>query len=471
LFIMQKNSILKKGWLIAIALTLTLILTMVSTVSASEFPPEGTIPAGVTIEDDTFLFSKDVVMDGTVNGILVAAGQTVTINGLVQGDALLMGETVTVASGAVIDGNLFTSAATVIIDGKVNGSIFGGSAAAELKENAKVGRNLYYGGYSLITKVGSMVGVDLFSGAYQVILSGSVARDAKIGASAIELNGTVGRNAVFNVGHDQNADNPEDWFSYTPGKQYFPRAIPAGIRIAGSAKINGNLSFTSDADQSSTFQPSTSGSITYQTPVPEEFSRGRQMGTEPGNPSILGLSIITVAQRFITLLILGALAIWLLKKPFNKIINIGVQKPMHTAGWGFVIISVGFLALLVTPLVFVLMAILLGFLSLGGLLFAWLGVVGSAIVLIALAFFFVIFSVSKVIALYMAGRWLTGHLFPKSADNSWVILFVGLTFYVLLTMIPVIGWLAGMAAGLVGTGALWLVVRNIRKGSRKVSVS
>jgi hypothetical protein len=468
---MQKKLIIKKGWLIVIALILVLMLTVVSTVSAAEFPPNGTIPAGKIIDDDVFLSAGNVVMDGTVNGILVAAGQTVTINGIVHGDALLMGETVTVANGAVIDGNLFTTAATVIIDGKVNGSVFGGSAAAELKEKAAVGRNLYYGGYSLTTKAGSVIGMDLFIGAYQAILSGSVARDAKIGAGAIELNGSVGRNAVFNVGHDQDARDPETWLSFTPGKQYFPPAIPAGIRIASSARINGDLAFTSDTDQSSTFKPSTSGTIIYQTPVPLEVNGSRQFRTELGSAPLFGFSLFTAAQRFITLLILGALAIWLLLKPFNKTINEGVQKPLHTAGWGFIVIAVAFLAMLVTPMVFVLMAILLGFLSLGGLLFAWLGVAGSAILLITLAFLFVVFSVSKVIALYMAGKWLTGHLFPKSADNAWVILFVGVSLYVLLTMIPVVGWLVGIAAALVGTGALWLAVHNNRKVSRKVSVS
>lgn len=452
----------------AIVLTLVLTLTVVSTVNAAEFPSDGTIAAGKVIDDDVFLSAQDVVMDGTVNGMLVAAGQTVTINGSVHGDALLMGETVTLTSSAVIDGNLFTTAATVIIDGKVAGSVFGGSAAAELKDKAAVGRNLYYGGYSLTTKTGSLVGTDLFTGAYQAILSGSVTRDAKIGAGAIELNGSIGRNAVFNVGHDQDVHNPEAWFSFTPGRQYLPPAIPAGIRISSNAKINGNLTFTSDADQSSTFKPSTSGSIIYQTPVPLETGSGRQVRVGRGSGSLLGFSLFSAAQRFLTLLILGALAIWLLLKPFNKTVEKGIQKPLHTAGWGFVVISVGFLAMLVIPITFVLMAILLGFLSLGGLLFAWLGVVGSAILLITLAFLFVVFSVSKLIALYMASKWLTGHLFPKSANNVWVILFVGVSIYVLLTMIPVIGWLAGLAAALVGTGAFWLTVRNLREKPRKI---
>jgi cytoskeletal protein CcmA (bactofilin family) len=388
----------------------------------------------------------------------------------VHGDALLVGETVVVASGSVIDGNLFTAAATVIINGKVSGSVFGGSSTAELKESAAIGRNLYYGGYSLTTKSGSLIGTDLFTGAYQAILSGSVVRDAKIGAGAIELNGSIGRNAVFNVGHDQSAQDPEQYFSYSPGKQYFPPAIPAGIRISSTARINGNLAFTSDTDQSSTFKPSTSGTIQYQTPVPMDTRSGSQIQTGRGNAPYVGFSLFAGAQRFITLLILGALAIWLLLKPFKKTIDAGIQKPLNSAGWGFIVIAVGFLAFLVIPLVFVLMAILLGFLSLGGLLFAWLGVVGSAILLINLAFLFLVFTVSKVIALYMAGKWLSGHLFPKSADNPWVILIVGVSLYVLLTMIPVVGWLVGIAAALVGTGSLWLAVRNHRESAKIVPV-
>jgi cytoskeletal protein CcmA (bactofilin family)/uncharacterized Tic20 family protein len=468
---MQKKSIVKKGWLITIALTLLLIFSLVGTVSAAEFIPEGTIPAGKIIDDDVFLTAEAVVMDGTVNGMLIAAGQTVTINGNVHGDALLMGETVIVANGAVIDGNLFTSAATIIIDGKVIGSVFGASAAAELKDNAAIGRNLYYGGYSLTTKTGSLVGTDLFTGAYQAVLSGSVTRDAKIGASAIELNGSIGRNAVFNVGHDQTTRDPEQYFSYSPGKQYFPPAIPAGIRMSSTAKINGNLAFTSDTDQSATFKPSTSGTIQYHTPVPTDVRSGSQVQTGRGNASFAGFSLFAGAQRFITLLILGALAIWLLLKPFKKTIDAGIQKPLNSAGWGFIVIAVGFLAFLVIPLVFVLMAILLGFLSLGGLLFAWLGVVGSAILLITLAFLFVVFTVSKLIALYMAGKWLSGHLFPRSADNPWVILIVGVSLYVLLSMIPVVGWLVGMAAALVGTGSLWLAVRNHREAAKIAPVS
>lgn len=465
---MRKENKTKKAWLLVFVIALVLPLALVGTVHAAEFPPNGTLPPGTTIDDDVFLTGDQVVMDGTVNGILIAAGQTVTINGVIHGDALLMGETINITNGAVIDGNLFTSGANIFIDGKVNGSIFGASAAAEFKENASVGRNLYYGGFSMTTRKGSMVNTDLFIGAYQAILSGSVNRDAKIGAGAIELNGSIGRNAMFYVGHDRQTRNPDTWFDYTPGRRYVPAAVPSGIRISASARIGGNLTFSSDTDQTPEFKPVTSGSVTYQTPVPLENTRFSQ-NQFAFNRSSQGISFFQGLQRFLTLLILGALAVWLLLKPFNRAVEAGYHDPLHAAGWGFVVIAVGFLAMLIVPLAFVLISILFGFVSLGGLLFAWLGVAGSAILFISLAFLFVIFTLSKLVALFMVGKWLTVHLFPKSAGNAWVNLMVGLFSYCFLTLIPVVGVLAGLAAALVGTGAIWRALPGFGKNIRKTA--
>ncbi len=458
-----------RGWWVTIIVAFLLFVLVVGTVSAAEFPPDGTIPVGRTIDDDVFLSAEEVLMDGTVNGMLIAAGQTITINGTVNGDALLMGETVLISKGALIDGNLFTTAATIQVDGRVNGSVFGASASAELMGNAQVGRNLYYGGFSLTTKSGSAVNTDLFSGVYQAILNGSVVRDVKIAAGAIELSGTVGRNAVLNVGHDKESRDPETWFSFTPGRNYFPPAIPAGIRISDSARIAGNLTFISDSDDSAEFKPVTSGSVIYQTPAPMESYQSYRGRAAIARRSVQGFSLFQGLQRFLTLFLLGALVVWLLLKPFNRVVEAGYRNPLQAAGWGFVVMAVGFLAMLMVPLVFILMALFLGFISLGGLLFAWLGVVGAAIFFTTLAFLFVVFTLSKLVALYLLGKWLAGHLFPKSAGNAWVILVVGVFVYAFVTAIPVVGVLAGIAAALVGTGAIWLSLPSFGKHARKTA--
>ncbi len=466
---MLQKSIKNRGWWVTIIVAFLLFVMVVGTVNAAEFTPDGTIPVGKVIDDDLFLSAEEVLMDGTVNGMLIAAGKTITINGTVHGDALLMGETVVISNGALIDGNLFTTAASIQVDGRISGSVFGASSSAELMANSQVGRNLYYGGFSLTTKSGSAVNTDLFSGVYQAILNGSVARDAKIAAGAIELNGTVGRNAVLNVGHDNETRDPETWFSFTPGRNYFPPAIPAGIRISDSARIAGNLTFTSDSDDSAEFKPATSGSVIYQTPAPMESYQAPRDRAEIARRSYQGFSLFRGLQRFLTLFLLGALVVWLLLKPFKRVVEAGYRNPLQAAGWGFVVMAVGFLAMLMIPLVFVLMAVFLGFISLGGLLFAWLGVVGVAIFFITMAFLLVVFTLSKVVALYLVGKWLSGHLFPKSAGNAWVILVVGVFVYVLVAAIPVIGVLAGIAAALVGTGAIWLTLPSFGKRARKTA--
>lgn len=466
---MNQKSNPKKAWWLPIAIALLLTVLLAGTVNAAEFPQDGTIPVGKVIDDDVVLSAEEVLMDGTLNGMLIAAGQTITINGTVHGDALLIGETVHISNSALIDGNLFTTAASIQMDGQVKGSVFAAGASAEFKENAQVGRNLYYGGFSLTTKSGSAVNTDMFLGVYQAILNGSVGRDAKIGAAAIELYGTVGRNAVFNVGHDKEARDPNIWFMFSPGHNHIPPAIPAGIRIADSARIAGNLSFTSDSDQSSEFKPVTSGSVIYQTPAPMESYQAPKGRVDTDRRSFRGFPLYRGLQRFLTLFLLGALVVWLLLKPFNRVIEAGHRNPLQAAGWGFVVMAVGFLAMLVVPLVFALMALLLGFISLGGLLFTWLGVVGAAIFFVAMAFLLVVFTLSKVVALYLAGKWLTGRLLPKSAANAWIILVMGVFVYVLLAAIPVIGVLAGIIAALVGTGAIWLALPSFGKRVRKAA--
>ncbi len=464
---MKNHFVVKKGWIIAAFLTLVMVFGLVGTVHAAEFPPDGQIPAGETIQDDAFLTGKDVHMDGTVEGFLVASGQTVTINGIVHGDALAVGNTVVINEGAVIDGNLFTGAANIMVNGTVYGSLFGGSASIELGDKAKIGRNVYYGGSSLTAKSGSLIGKDMFSGAYQAILSGAIGRDATIGAGAIELYGSIGRNAKFEVGDEKATGNPEMMRNFMPGGQFYPTLVPAGIRISKDAKIMGNLSYTSSVNQTANFKAVTGGQITYQTPVPQNVQK-YQPAQVKARPSLVGMTAWGAIRRLITLFVLGALAIWLLLKPYRKMVDAGYQQPLRAMGWGFIVLAVAFLAMLIVPIMFVLMAILLGFLSLGGLLFAWLGVVGVALAMVKVTFLFVIFTVSKIIAATIVGKWIVTRLFPKSVNNAWIVLFVGVLAYVFLCIIPVIGQLAGLAAALLGTGALWMEVQKLWNAPKKV---
>jgi hypothetical protein len=461
----------KTRWLITVSLVFALMLTAVGTVSAAEFPKEETISAGETVDDDVFITGENVVIDGTVNGILFAAGQTVTLNGIVNGDAFLFAETIIVSDTAVVDGNLMVGAGGISMNGAVSGSVFGGSTAMQLKNGADIGRNFYYGGFSLLTEEGTVVGKDLLSGNYQSVLSGVVERDLKIGAGAIELNGSVGRNAVLEVGEEMNQDGAA-WMEFNPYmSKYAPVVIDAGIRVSENAHINGKLTYTSSVDHTQKLKDITTGAVIYQTPVPFESDDGQMIRTNGDvrnfrhNYSSFAwkASAINAVRNLIKLMALGALVLWLLRKPFNKIVDTAYVEPLKAMGWGFIVIAVGFLATIVLPLVFLMVGVIVGFASLGSLLYFWFGIIGLAYSLATASFWFAVVTLSKIIAAYMFGRWIMKIVFKETEEKAWLNLLAGVFVYVLIRAIPFIGWMAALAAILIGTGAFWLTISAKKK--------
>ena len=462
---------LKAKWLLVVSLVFVTVLSAVGTVSAAEFPKGETIPADKTIDDDVFISGDNVVIDGTINGILFAGGQTVTLNGTINGDAVLVGETIVVGDSAVVDGNLAIGGADITVEGSVSGSVLSGSAAMILGENADVGRNFYYGGFSLTTEAGSAVGKDLLSGNYQSLLSGAIARDVRIGAGAVELNGTVGRNAVFEVGDDQDTEESMAWMQFNPYlNQYVQVVVEPGIRVADDASVAGTMTYISTADQTKALEAITAGKVIHQTPVPLDTGAGIDYSTDEVHPFDAGypnavwrMGVMNVARNLIKLMALGALTLWLFYKPFKKITDAAYKEPLKAMGWGFVVIAVGFLASLVLPLVFIMAGVIIGFVSLGSLLYVWFGIIGVAYLLASMLFFFAVFTLSKVVAAYMFGKWIMKAVFKEAKEKIWLNLLVGVFLYVIIRAIPFVGWLAALAATLIGTGAFWLSVTNKKK--------
>ncbi len=458
---MKNQKIKNVKWALALTLLTVMVLGAVGTVSAAEFPKGETIPAGETIDDDVFISGENVVVDGTVNGNLFATGQTVTLNGYVTGDALLMAERVVVGESAVVTGNLFIAGAGIEINGQVNGSVFGGSASMILGKNANTERNLFYGGYSLETDSSSRVGMDLYAAGYQMMLSGATERDLGLAAAAVELNGTIGRNAHIDVGQVQGADASAAWMQFNPSiSRYVSRTISPGIRFLENAQINGKLTYTSSIQQIDRLDEAVAGTVIYQTPVPVESAapRGNVQPFKRGVPGgfLWGMALLNMARMFIRLAVLGALALWLLPGPFKKLADAAAAEPLKAMGWGFVILAVGFLAILIVPLVFIMIGVILGFFSLGSLLYVWFGILGTVLLLAFMLFFFAVFTLSKILAAFLFGRWLMKTLFRAEKENVWVSLLLGVFLYVIIRSVPVIGWLAGLAATLIGTGAFWL---------------
>ena len=445
-------------------LTVTLAFSSVRNVSAYEMDNDGKVKANEVIEDDLLLAGDRVVMNGTVMGTLITSGANITINGKVDGDVFAFGQSVTIGPGAQIDGNLFTGAQEVTVAGKIAGSLFSGSMSTTLESTAAVDRNVYFGGYSLLIAEQAQVTKDLAAGGYQVILGGKVGRDVNADVGAFQLSGEIGRN--FNVAVSEPGQNP----SNDPSSSFFPQSnmpetIGTGLTIASTAKIGGDLTYTSQIPQTSAIQATPGGTTVYKTPVPDanknqEDQTTLSYRTKKFFDHGIGKTIVNMVRNFISLFIVGALALWLIPGTVKSIEDTIRAKPLPSVGYGTVVYLVGGAALGVAVLVVISVALLIGLISFGGLgsITFW---TGSAVWLSALTgFTFLCMFAGKVVLVTALGKLIIQKLNNGATANLFLALFIGSLLYVIIRAIPGFGFLVAIALSLAGLGAIWMVLRQ-----------
>ena len=420
---------------IVLFLVFTIALGMVNTVHAVEVVRGNTLPAGQVIDDDVIISGDNVVIDGTVNGDLLAFGSNVKVNGVVKGSLVAAGQ-------------------TIEVNGDISGSIYAGSSSMILGEKAKIGRNVYYGGFGLESRPGSEIGRDLAMGGYQAVLSGNVARDVYVALGALHLNGTVGRDVYAQVGAPNRGFEGMPFFSF-PGS---PAMVAAGLHVGNEAKIGGKLTYTSEARQESAVNAQPAGGIVYQTPVPaktpEQKPQPQKIVFDAGHWFLARL------REFVTLLVLGGLALWLIPNYFTRWVNLAKSKPVPSAGWGFLSLVVGYCGVVMLGLSILALAIFLGVITLGGLSGTVFGVGFSTLGLAFTVFSLCVSYGSKLVVAYLVGKLVIEKTFPQSTVHRVWPLVLGTVIYILIRSIPFLGWLIGFLVTIIGLGAIWLVLRE-----------
>lgn len=133
-----------------------------------------------------------------------------------------------------------------------------------------------------------------------------------------------------------------------------------------------------------------------------------------------------------------------------------------------VLVGYGGAALL--ALVLLAISILIGVLTLGGLSRTVLGIGFSSLGLALAIFSLIVTYVSKILVSLWVGEWMMRRFAPQSADKIFLVLLVGILIYVFVRSIPILGWVVGLLATLVGVGAIYLVLRDrIRPSSKPMS--
>jgi cytoskeletal protein CcmA (bactofilin family) len=392
------------------------------------------------VEDDLYVFAAIIVVDGTIKGDLVTFGQTITVNGTVEGDLMAAGQ-------------------AVVINGEVKDDARIAGAALQVGSGAVIGDDLVAAGASLETQQGSQVGGELVVGSGQALLAGDVTGDVAAGTAALELRGEFGGDVNAYV--DMTADSE----SMPPMNMYMtqsPITIPTvagGLTVAESAKIAGNLAYTSNIEVK--IPSGAVGGKVTRSEVEIEPGRVVAPPTPMQKVSTWALDMLRLA---VTLILLGLFLGWLFPK-FMKALPENVRaKPWTSLGWGAVAYAVFFFALLVIVLAMVLGGMVFGYFTLSGLsgTIVWVGIVILFVMLVG--FVLATSYLSKIVVGDMLGKWLFQRFSPALAEHKfWPMILGVLTLVVSIGLLrfPLLptgffGWLANFATILCGLGALWL---------------
>src|ERR671917_2658691 len=391
--------LLLMGFLVVLA-----VLLLVSPVWAVESRSGNEVVMEGTVEGDLIAFGSSIAVDGTVEGDLISAGQSVEIGGTVEDDARIAGQTLVLGEGGEVEDDLIAA------------------------------------GFSLENVPGSAVGGTLLYAGYQALLQGTVSEDVNAAANGLELGGEVGANVDAEV-DGEDGGPPTFLFAL----QADVPTIESGLTLTDSATVGGNLIYES----------STEAQVDPQAQIEGEVVGEERPAEAEQDAYTFADGVFDNLRSFIALLLVGLILIWIAPNWIRRRAGTVLDRPLASLGWG-VLGLVAFLALGVAILLATLvLAVILGLLTLGGLV-ALIVVLGLlAEVVLVLAFWIFTNYLAQIVVSFLAGLLLVEAVRPGRGSGRVLPLGVGLILYVILRAVPVLGPLVGLAVVLLGLGALF----------------
>lgn len=349
--------------------------------------------------------------------------------GLVYGATIKSGEIVALPRTTPVLDDLYAGAGQVTIQSPVNGDIVaaGGKVLVDAQVTSDV--MLAGGNVDLLGRVGDdariaggqiVVGSDIISGDLvaaggsihvlpgtqvrtnlllaggDIIVEGSVSGNAKIYAGSVTINGPIDGNVEIRSAKK--------------------------VSFGPDAKIKGDLTYTAPESAGTSTDQVVLGKVTYtQTPM----SNAEAVGVAAGAATAFAF------MKFLVYLVCALLLLWVFKRYVTRIATEAVE---HTAQHAVL----GFAGLVVVPV-----AVVVLFITLIGIPFGFLGLF-SYIALIIL---------SSMMASIVTGA-LLSHWFRKEMQVTWQWTVIGALVLLVLSFIPVVGWIGVFVAFLVTFGAM-----------------
>jgi cytoskeletal protein CcmA (bactofilin family) len=414
-------------WRLAgLALLLPLVLFALPQSAQAQWIAAGdTIPLGQVVDNDVLLTGTDVVVDGTVLGDVLAVGSTVTINGTVEGSLVAVGR-------------------TVAVNGAVGGSAYVLSRTLTLGSSASVVGNAHFVGLLLDSKSGSRIDRDLVVGSLRARVSGEIGRALRALILVLTFDGKIGQGTGLGMEHPATGSTPE-----AEKTSLSPTAVQDGSTLLfvslGGRKAAG-----------------------YAAPLRGDLAVAQLQNVGDQSASLEGVLpewLVARLGEFLTLLIVGGLAVWLIPRRLDGWGDKLRTKPLPSFGYGLLAVAIFVNAMgigILLAVLILLTGIWLGGVSLWTLAFLFWGIAYSVLGLALSVFALTVFFGSKVIVAYLAGKAILGRVAPRVVQYRILLLLLGLVLYVLLRSIPTLGWVFEVLIVILGLGAIWVTFRDGR---------
>jgi hypothetical protein len=205
--------------------------------------------------------------------------------------------------------------------------------------------------------------------------------------------------------------------------------------------------------------------VGYAAPLRELLtppSRQNQDEEPGGRDTILPAWLVARMGELVALLLVGALAVWLIPSRLKGWTAQLRAKPLPAAGFGLLALAVfanGLVIALVLGALILVTGLWLGSVALWELAFLFWGIAYSCLILAFSLFALAVFYGSKVIVAYLVGGLILGRFAPRAAEYRILKLLLGLALYIVLRSIPTLGWVIEVIIMVLGLGAIWLAFR------------
>jgi len=354
-----------------------------------------------------FNAGEKMIVSNPINDDAYVAGGVVLIEQEIKGDLYVAGGTVSVAGD--VEGDLVVAGGDVAVYGNVGDDVR--AAGGQVLLSGNVGDDVIIGSGKVLVDKNSTINGSLTLGGGYVEIMGNIKEDLKGGVGVLFLSGTVGRNVDLKVEDE--------------------------INLTTNSKINGNLKYVG-FKESKVPKGVVSGTIQFsKLEAPLKIEKDQLF-------TFLTAGYVTYKVYFyLSLLLLGLLYILFMPKHLIKT----TEKMMKNTGRS---LGVGLLTLV--------LAVIVGCIAL-------FTVIGMPISFIIFTILGIVWFFAKVVSGFFVGSLIFSlkSVATYSKGKLFGVYALGLFIFELITIVPILGWIAGLIVMLLALGGLMLVEKDMLK--------